>query len=243
MAQPVERSGAQRLVRVALDAALPPDGRDRLPRRFAQLVLGLTLFGIGNSLLVLGRLGLDPWDVFHQGLSLHTGIPIGTWSILVGIAVLALWFPLHQRFGLGTLLNAVWIGAVMDVILARSTPPGTLWVRVVCTAGGIFLTGVATGAYIGAGLGPGPRDGVMMGLAKRGWSIRVARTSLELSVLAVGWLLGGNVGFGTLAYALGIGPLAHVFIPRFTVRPLAEFGGTGHPGAKAMQERTDALPR
>jgi len=198
-------------------AFVPPPARNRLPRRLAQLLAGLLLYGIGDSLLVLARLGLDPWDVFHQGLARHTGIPIGTWSILVGAAVLLLWLPLRQRPGIGTLLNAVLIGSVMDVVLALVQPPTALWLRVLLLGAGIALTGVATGAYIGAGLGPGPRDGLMVGLAARGHSLRLVRTLIELTVLVTGWILGGNVGWGTLAYAVLIGPLAQIFIPRCTV--------------------------
>jgi uncharacterized membrane protein YczE len=164
---------------------------------------------------VLAGLGLDPWDVLHQGLARQTGIAIGTWSILVGAIVLCLWIPLRQRPGLGTLCNVVAIGGVMDVVLWLVPAPHGLTLRVVCLAGGVFLNGVATGAYIGAGLGPGPRDGLMTGLAARGHSIRVVRTAIELTVLVSGFALGGSVGIGTVVYALAIGPLAHVFIPLF----------------------------
>ncbi len=213
------RPRGRRLAAWFLSVLVPRASQNRPARRLTQLLFGLILYGVSDSLLVLARLGLDPWDVFHQGLSRHTGIPIGTWSILVGVAVLFLWIPLRQRPGIGTLLNAILIGAVMDVILGVFAPPEALWLRVVLLAAGVFLCGVATGAYIGAGLGPGPRDGVMMGLAARGYSLRKARTAIEVTVLVAGWLLGGSVGIGTLVYALGIGPLAHVFIPLFTVRP------------------------
>jgi uncharacterized membrane protein YczE len=221
MGMTASRSLWNRLAVWFLTVLVPPASRNRPVRRLTQLLLGLVLYGISDSLLVLARLGLDPWDVFHQGLARHTGIPIGTWSILVGVAVLFLWIPLRQRPGIGTLLNAILIGAVMDLILGTFAPPHALWLRVALLVLGVFLCGVATGAYIGAGLGPGPRDGVMMGLAARGYSLRKARTAIELTVLIAGWLLGGNVGVGTLVYALGIGPLAHIFIPFFTVKPLA----------------------
>lgn len=210
----------------------PPSSRNRLPRRFVQLLAGLVLYGFSDSLLVLAHLGLDPWDVFHQGLSRHTGIAIGTWSILVGIAVLFLWIPLRQRPGIGTLLNAVLIGGVMDVVLAVLPPPSAIVPRIALLAAGVFLNGVATGCYIGAGLGPGPRDGLMVGMATRGHSLRVVRTSIEVAVLAAGWMLGGSVGWGTLAYALAIGPLAHFFIPRFTVSSLT----AGAPMAVAQPQ-------
>jgi uncharacterized membrane protein YczE len=183
--------------------------------RLAQLYAGLILYGVSSSLLVLARLGLDPWDVFHQGLARHTPLAIGTWAILVGVVVLLLWIPLRQRPGIGTLSNVVLVGATMDLVLGHVHPPHAMAVRVACLVSGVFLNGVATGAYIGAGLGPGPRDGLMTGLAARGHSIRVVRTGIELTVLASGWLLGGTVGVGTVLYALSIGPLAHVFVPLF----------------------------
>lgn len=184
-----------------------------LRARLLQLYAGLTLYGLSSSLLVLSGLGLDPWDVFHQGLARHTPLAIGTWVIVVGALVLLLWIPLRQRPGIGTLSNVVVIGAVMDGVLAVAPTPHGLVVRVACLVAGVLLNGVATGAYIGAGLGPGPRDGLMTGLAARGHSIRAVRTVIELTVLATGWLLGGTVGVGTVLYAVSIGPLAHVFIP------------------------------
>jgi uncharacterized membrane protein YczE len=184
--------------------------------RLGQLFLGLVLYGTSSSLLVLARLGLDPWDVFHQGLARHSPISIGTWAILVGAAVLLLWIPLRQRPGVGTLCNVVMVGGTMDVVLSLFGPPHGMAGRVACLLAGVALNGVATGLYIGAGLGPGPRDGLMTGLAARGHSIRVVRTGLEVTVLATGWLLGGTVGVGTVVYAVSIGPLAHVFIPFFS---------------------------
>jgi uncharacterized membrane protein YczE len=182
-------------------------------RRLSQLYLGLALYGFSDGLLLLGGLGVDPWDVFHQGLSRQLGLGVGTWSIIVGACVLALWLPLRQRPGLGTLSNVVVIGLVINLTLATVPAPHDLALRTAAMVGGVVLNGVATGAYIGAGLGPGPRDGLMTGLAARGHSIRVVRTGIEVTVLAAGWLLGGTVGVGTVAYALGIGPLAHFFIP------------------------------
>ena len=187
-----------------------------LPRRIVQLYLGLVLYGVSASLLVLAGLGLDPWDVFHQGLARHTPLAIGTWAIVVGGVVLLLWIPLRQRPGIGTLSNVVMVGGTMDVVLAVVSPPHALAARIACLLAGVFLNGVATGLYIGAGLGPGPRDGLMTGFAARGHSIRVVRTALEVTVLATGWLLGGTVGVGTVLYAVSIGPLAHVFIPFFS---------------------------
>lgn len=182
-------------------------------RRLSQLYAGLVLYGFSDALLLLAGLGVDPWDVFHQGLSRRIGLAVGTWVIIVGAGVLVLWIPLRQRPGLGTLSNVVVIGLVINLTLATIPSPHALPIRIAAMVGGVFLNGIATGAYIGAGLGPGPRDGVMTGFAARGHSIRVVRTAIELTVLAAGWLLGGTVGVGTVVYALGIGPLAHIFIP------------------------------
>jgi uncharacterized membrane protein YczE len=193
--------------------AVPPP---RL-RRLTQLYAGLVLYGFSASLLLLAGLGVDPWDVFHQGLSREFGLGVGTWVIIVGAVVLTLWIPLRQRPGIGTLSNVVVIGAVINVSLATIPAPSGLALRFAVMLAGVFLNGVATGAYIGAGLGPGPRDGLMTGLAARGHSIRAVRTGIELTVLATGWLLGGTVGIGTVVYALTIGPLAHIFIPLLRV--------------------------
>ncbi len=187
-----------------------------MPRRLVQLFAGLLLYGISDSMLLLAGLGLDPWDVLHQGLSRRTGVPTGTWVIIVGAAVLLLWIPLRQRPGLGTLCNVVVIGAVIDVVLAVVSPPHSLPVRAAVMVSAVALNGVATGMYIGAGLGPGPRDGLMTGFAARGHSLRLVRTGIEATVLLIGWLLGGTVGIGTLVYAAAIGPLAHIFVPLFS---------------------------
>lgn len=185
--------------------------------RLSQLYAGLVLYGVSDAMLLLAGLGVDPWDVLQQGLSRRLGLGVGTWAIIVGAAVLLLWIPLRQRPGFGTLSNVVVIGAVIDLMLATVPAPHGVALRAVVMLAGVVLNGVATGAYIGAGLGPGPRDGLMTGLAARGHSIRVVRTGIELTVLASGWVLGGTVGIGTVVYALGIGPLAHVFIPLLRV--------------------------
>jgi uncharacterized membrane protein YczE len=190
----------------------------RLARRVLQLYAGLALYGISDAMLVLAALGLDPWDVFHQGMSRTFGLGIGTWSIIVGATVLLLWIPLRQRPGFGTVSNVFAIGAVMNLVLAYVSPPHAIGVRIAVLVAGVALNGIATGCYIGAGLGPGPRDGLMTGWAARGHSIRVVRTIIEVSVLIVGFVLGGKVGVGTVLYAVSIGPLAHVFIPLFRVR-------------------------
>ncbi len=184
-------------------------------RRLLQLYVGLCLYGLSMGLQVRAELGLDPWDVFHQGLSVRSGIRLGFVVNLVGALVLLLWIPLRQRPGIGTLSNIVVIGLVTEGVLWL-LPPAVHWAtRSAFLAAGILLAGVATGCYIGAGLGPGPRDGLMTGLAKRGYSLRLVRTGIELAVLALGYLLGGTVGIGTVIYALTIGPLSHVFIPLF----------------------------
>jgi uncharacterized membrane protein YczE len=177
-------------------------------RRLTQLYVGLVAYGVSGSLLLLAGLGLDPWDVLHQGLSRQIGLGVGTWAIIVGFVVLLLWIPLRQRPGIGTLSNVVIVGAVIDLVLATVSPPHGLAVRIALLAGGVLLNGIATGAYIGAGLGPGPRDGLMTGLALRGHRIWVVRSGLEVAVLAVGWALGGTVGIGTVVYAAAIGPPA-----------------------------------
>jgi uncharacterized membrane protein YczE len=176
---------------------------------------------VSIALLVRADLGLDPWDVLHQGLSRQTGISIGRWTIVVGALVLALWIPLRQRPGIGTVCNVLLVGLVMDAVLAVCPQPDRLDVRGALLVAGVVLNGVATGAYIGAGLGPGPRDGLMTGLAARGLSIRAARTGIEVTVLAAGWILGGTVGIGTVLYAVSIGPVVHVLLPLFTRRPVA----------------------
>ncbi|MBA3339668.1 MAG: hypothetical protein H0T54_07995 [Geodermatophilaceae bacterium] len=186
-------------------------------RRAVQLLVGLWLFGASVALLVRCNLGLDPWDVLHQGLSEQTGISIGLVVIATSVVVLALWVPLHQRPGVGTLANVVLVGLSLDSTLAFLPTPDELPWRIAFLVAGILGNAIATGLYIGAGLGPGPRDGLMTGLAARGVSIRVARTAIEITVLGLGWLLGGTVGVGTVAYALAIGPLAHIFIPLFTI--------------------------
>ena len=187
-------------------------------RRLTQLYAGLVLYGISDSMLLLAGLGVDPWDVLHQGLSRRFGLAVGTWAVIVGVLVLLLWIPLRQRPGFGTLNNVVVVGLVIDVMLATVPPVQGYAARVVVMVAGVLLNGIATGAYIGAGLGPGPRDGLMTGLAARGHSIRVVRTSIEVTVLVSGWLLGGTVGLGTVVYALGIGPIAHMSIPRLAIR-------------------------
>ena len=201
------------------DKPLPMPLRHRAVRRLVQLQLGLVLYGTSMALMVQARLGLDPWDVLHQGIARRTGLRFGWVVIAVGALVLLLWVPLRQRPGIGTVSNVVVIGLAVDAALALLPTPHAAAARWAFLAVGVLGNGLATGLYIGARLGPGPRDGLMTGLAARGHSIRVVRTAIEVSVLAAGWLLGGTVGWATLIYAVTIGPLAHVFIPLCSVRP------------------------
>lgn len=200
---------------------LPLPGGDELRRRLPRLVLGLVIFGLGISLLVRGELGLGPWDVLHQGLSDRTGFGIGTVTILVGVALLFLWVPLRQRLGLGTVLNAILIGVVVDLALVVIPEVDSLALHWVLMPAGVLGMAIGSGFYIGAGLGPGPRDGLMTGIAGRTeWSVRSVRTGIELSVLVVGFLLGGTVGIGTVVQALTIGPLVQLFLERLSLPPL-----------------------
>lgn len=176
------------------------------------------LYGISLSMILLSTLGNAPWDVLHQGLSRTIGLGTGTWVIIVGVILLLLWIPLRQRPGIGTISNVIVIGVVIDLILPHVAEPSELAVRIALLVAGVGLNGVATGMYIGADLGPGPRDGLMTGLAARGLSIRTARTGIEVAVLISGWALGGTIGVGTVIYAFGIGPMAHVFLPLFDLR-------------------------
>jgi uncharacterized membrane protein YczE len=202
---------------------LAPDrqttGTGRLGRRLVNLYAGLVLFGVSMALMLASDLGLGPWDVLHQGLAERTGLPIGWIVVGVGALLLLLWVPLGQRPGLGTVSNVVVVGLTVDAALAVLPQPRHLLARLAFLVGGVVANGAATGLYLGAGLGPGPRDGLMTGLARRGRSLRLVRTVIELSVLAVGWLLGGTVGVGTVLYAVSIGPLAQYFIPRLTLPP------------------------
>lgn len=193
----------------------------RMGRRIIQLLVGLWLFGASMALMLRSHLGLDPWDVFHQGVALHVPMTIGQVTILTGVVVLLLWIPLKQWPGLGTILNVILVGLAMDATLALVPDPAAgnwAW-RIALLVIGIVANGLAGGLYIGAHLGPGPRDGLMTGLAPHTrHSLRLVRTLIEVTVLAVGWLLGGTVGLGTVAYALTIGPLVQFFLPRVEVR-------------------------
>jgi len=201
--------------------------RERFGRRFGQLQLGLVAYGLSLALMIEAGLGLSPWDVLHQGLALRSGLSIGTVLIVVGVFVLLLWIPLRQVPGIGTVSNALVVGLAVDAGLFLLPTPEPLLARIAFLLAGVLGNGVATGLYIGARLGPGPRDGLMTGyVARFGRSIRLVRTVIEVSVLVIGFLLGGTAGVGTLVYAFGIGPLAHVFIPMFTVHPRPTAAGT-----------------
>lgn len=189
-----------------------------LAYRLVRLYAGLVAFGVSVGFMVRAQLGLGPWDVLHQGLARHLGLQIGWVVIAVSGLVLLAWIPLRQRPGWGTLSNLVVVGLVVNVVLGAIPAVEALAARISLLAAGILLTAVATGLYIGAGLGPGPRDGLMTGLAARGHSVRIVRTGIELSVLVLGYLLGGSVGVGTIAYALLMGPLVHHLLPRLTPR-------------------------
>lgn len=189
-----------------------------MTRRLIQLFTGLAMYGISLAMFIRAGLGLDPWDVFHQGLANRTGLSIGLVVIIVSFLVLLLWIPLRQRPGFGTLCNAVLVGVFADIGLAMIPSLSTLAGQAAMLAGAIMLNGVASACYIGARFGPGARDGLMTGLARRtGWSVRLSRTLIEVTVLAAGWLLGGSVGVGTVLYALAIGPLVQLLLPRFMV--------------------------
>lgn len=202
----------------------PPRTKDspaHTARRLTRVVIGLAVCGIGMGLMVGADLGLGPWQVLHQGLSRRMGMSIGTLSVLVSFVVLLAWIPLRQRPGLGTVLAVVIVGPATDAVIAALPPPDVLATRLGVMAVGVVLIGLGSGMYIGAGLGPGPRDGLMTGLAARGHSLRVARTAVEAAALAGGWLLGGTIGAGTLVFAFGIGPLVQLFLrhvggPTFT---------------------------
>ena len=189
-----------------------------MTRRLVQLFAGLLLYGFSMALMLRGAIGLNPWDVFHQGVATQVSWSFGMIVTAVGAAVLLLWIPLRQRPGIGTIANILVIGIAADASLALLPEvDGLVW-RWPTFLLGVVLNGVAGGAYIGAGLGPGPRDGLMTGIvARTGWPLRIVRTSIELIVLGTGWLMGGTLGVGTVIYALAIGPLVHLFLPLLTI--------------------------
>ena len=190
----------------------------QLPRRWFQLLLGLFLYGLGIAFMIRGEIGAAPWDVLSQGISRHVPLSFGVITILVSIVVLILWLPLRQRFGIGTVLNALLVGPAADVGLLLIPTGAPLWLRVGFFVIGLVVLSAATGLYIGGHFGPGPRDGLMTGMHNRtGWPIWAVRTGLEITVVAIGWALGGNAGVGTLAFALLVGPLCQYFMRIFAV--------------------------
>jgi uncharacterized membrane protein YczE len=215
-----------------------------LQRRVVQLLAGLALYGVSMAMMIRSTLGLDPWDVFHAGIATHVPLTFGQVTIVVGALVLLLWVPLRQWPGLGTIANVVVIGLAADAGLALIDPPGSMWARVLLLGFGIVLNGVAGGLYIGSQLGPGPRDGLMTGFARRtGLSIRLVRTTIEVLVLSVGWLLGGPVGLGTVLYAVSIGPLVQFFLPRLTVDlRLADGSETSVDGVGVVEKPVPVTP-
>lgn len=195
---------------------IPIRGKN-LTRRFTQLIVGLVVFGLGISMMLQSGMGLPPWDVLHQGLAEEFGLTVGIWSIIISMLLLLLWLPLREKYGVGTVLNAIIIGVVIDLGALVIPEPESVWWDVVLMVGGIFLVGLASGMYIGANLGPGPRDGLMTAIARRGLSIRATRWGLEIAVLVTGVLLGGTFGVGTVAFALLIGPIVQFFLPRWSI--------------------------
>ena len=190
----------------------------RLGRRLPQLFIGLFLYGVSLAMMVRGVLGLAPWDVLHSGFVRHVPMTLGQAVILFSFVVLVLWIPLREMPGLGTISNAVVVGLSADATLAVLSEPEALWGRIALMIGGVLLCGLASALSIGAQLGRGPRDGLMTGLSRRtGLSLRLVRTALEVAVVAIGLLLGGVLGIGTVVYALAIGPLTQLMLPWFTV--------------------------
>jgi len=217
-------------------------------QRVARCITGLALFGLGISMFVTARLGLAPWDVFHQGVAEQTGLSLGLVIELTGVLLLLLWIPLHQRPGAGTILNALEVGLVVNLVGDRLPSNDLLVTRLAYVVGGVVVIAVGSGLYIGAGLGTGPRDGLMVGLAARGYSVRIVRTALEALVMVAGFALGGHIGIGTVAFMVGIGPLVHITVPAMAlkeipsdVRPGGEGSASDEPhGGRDQSERQRA---
>ncbi|WP_126358485.1 membrane protein YczE [Cedecea lapagei] len=192
-----------------------------MARRLLQLYTGLVFYGVSTAMFVRADLGADPWNVFHLGVARLLSLNLGLVMIIVGALVLLLWIPLRQRPGLGTISNVIVLGLAADATLALMPPLESLVARSFLLAGALIVNALATGMYIGAGFGAGPRDGLMTGIhARTGWSVRSVRTAIEVTVLLSGWLMGGSFGVGTVLYALAIGPLIQLCLPWFRVKPL-----------------------
>ena len=216
---------------------LPFPSASELARRLPRLFLGLVLFGIGVSMTLVAGLGVSPWTVFHEGVAKQTGLRIGTVVVITGVFVLLLWIPLRERIGIGSVSNVLTIGPVINITLDVLPETVTVgWHQWAFMLGGTFVVALGSGFYIGAGLGPGPRDGVMTGLARRGINIGVARIIVEVTALSLGWLLGGTVGVGTVVFAFGVGPLIGILLPRLRMEPVPEKERRA-PGANHTQEQ------
>jgi uncharacterized membrane protein YczE len=206
-----------------------PVSMRELARRVPQCVAGLFCFALGIALFFHSKLGTGPWDVLHGGLAKISGLPVGLIINIVGLVVLPLWIPLKVRIGIGTVLNALLIGVFLDIIKPRMHDASAFWLQLALAILGVLIIGIGSGLYIGAGLGAGPRDGIMVGLARLGLSVRAARTLVEAVTLVVGWLLGGKIGLGTIIFLVGIGPIVQVALPRLSLTPLTPpvpLGGT-----------------
>jgi uncharacterized membrane protein YczE len=221
-----------RRVDPALEVVVVPSWRE-LRRRLPRLLAGIPLLGIGIAMTLAARLGVSPYDVLHQGLAELTGLSFGTVVVLLGLLILVLWIPLRQRPGIGTVINTLTVGFVVDLTLLVLPEPDPIAWRVPLLLGGILVTAVGMGLYIGSGLGPGPRDGLMTGIAAKGFAIWKVRTVLELLALSIGWALGGDVGVGTVLFALSIGPLGHFFLARLHL-------GAGEPATPDLGPGTAA---
>jgi uncharacterized membrane protein YczE len=211
-----------------------------MSRRIFQLLVGLVIYGVGCALTIEAGLGVDPWTVFAQGLSIHTGIGVGWVTNILGFFVLLLWIPLRQKPGVGTIANILLVGTSMQAALWLIPPMSGIVVQLAVLLGGIVLVAIASGLYIGARFGPGPRDGLMTGMhARLGWPIWLSRALVELTVLLIGWLLGGTVGIGTVLFALLIGPLVHIALPLLDTRrsPTGSTGPAASPAAQGVNER------
>ncbi|MDQ6852920.1 MAG: hypothetical protein M3046_04370 [Actinomycetota bacterium] len=214
---------------VPLEVITVPSLRE-LRRRLPRLLVGIVLLGVGVAMMVQARLGLSPYDVLHQGLAKRTGLSLGAVVVLLGIVILVLWIPLRQRPGIGTVINTLTVGWVIDFALQVVPEPDLAFARIAMLLGGIVITALGIGLYIGAGLGPGPRDGLMTGIAAKGYPLWAVRTVLELTALVAGWALGGSVGVGTILFAFSIGPLGHLFLARLNLGSTEQDLGPGTAG-------------
>jgi uncharacterized membrane protein YczE len=214
---------------VPLDVVIVPSRRE-LRLRLPQLLLGIPILGFGIALTLEAGLGVSPYDVLHQGVAKQTGLSFGTVVIVVGLAILLLWIPLRQRPGIGTVVNTLTVGLVIDASLWMLPEPDVLAARIALLLVGVVVAALGMGLYIGAGLGPGPRDGLMTGIASKGFPLWAVRTALEVAALVAGWALGGNVGIGTVVFAFSIGPLGHFFLARFHLGDVPADLGPGTAG-------------